>query len=134
MKMRPNHHLAKALDSEIEGVVETFAAPSTSPNWHYFVISNYHCIRNRARDHFRWLFCVAIPLAVSIPQSALSHQQTMPAVLSGFVSDHRPRARNPVNPAASRLRLPKRLNGILDFSFYSTAKKMICALSDLKPS
>jgi hypothetical protein len=51
----------------------------------YCVTWKYYRFGKRARDHFRGLFRVAFPLAVSVPQSALSREQTMPAVLSGFV-------------------------------------------------
>jgi hypothetical protein len=69
----------------IELVDETIAAPGSSLKLGYCVASKHYRVRNRARDRFRELFRVAFPLAVSVPQSALSPEQTMPAVLSGFV-------------------------------------------------
>jgi hypothetical protein len=69
----------------IERVDETFASLSPSLVLGHRVASKHYCFRNRAHDRFRDLFRVAFPLAVSVPQSALSPEQTMPAVLSGFV-------------------------------------------------
>jgi hypothetical protein len=68
----------------IERVDVTFVEPNSSLKLGYRVASKYCCFRSRARHRFHGLFRVAFPLTVSVPQSALSPEQTMPALLSGF--------------------------------------------------
>ena len=69
----------------IDWVIETFVETRSSLRLGSCATTKYYCFRNRAHHRFRELFRVAFPLAVSVSQSALSPEQTLPAVLSGFV-------------------------------------------------
>ncbi len=69
----------------IDWVIETFVETGSSLRLGFCAASKYYCFRNRAHHPFRELFGVAQPPPMSVPQSTLSPEQTLPAVLSGFV-------------------------------------------------
>ena len=86
----------------INGVIETFVEIISSLRLGYCATTKYYCFCNRARHRFHELFCVAQPAPMPVPQSALPPEETLPAVLSGFVQEDRRRTRAPLMLAAAR--------------------------------
>jgi hypothetical protein len=69
----------------IDWVIETFVEARSSLELGFCATTKYYYFRNPAHHRFRELFGLAQPPPMSVPQSALSLEQTLPAVLSGFV-------------------------------------------------